>query len=81
MIFQLYRTSSETIKPITVGSSSEEPILAIFENISAYSQHEMKKGGYEEVTLCYTDTFCCEASYNISNTDNTRYPQQVSDDE
>ena len=33
----------------------------------------MGKGEYEEVTLCHGETFCCEASYNISNTDNTRY--------
>ena len=67
------------MKPTSIRSSSIDPILAIFENISAYSQHEMKKGGYEEVTLCHKDTFCCEASFNISNTDNTKYPQPVSD--
>ena len=48
----------------------------IFENITAYSKLEMKKGEYEEVSLCHrddnTDTFCCEARYNISNSNNAR---------
>ena len=48
----------------------------IFEDITAYSKLEMKKGEYEEVSLCHsddnTDTFCCEASYNISNSNNAR---------
>ena len=48
----------------------------IFEDITAYSKLEMKKGEYEEVSLCHsegnTDTFCCEARYNISNSNNAR---------
>ena len=72
---QLFRSTSAT-KPKQptppVRTSVDSPILAIFENISVYSQHELIKGSYEEVSLCHQDTFCCEASYNISDTDNTR---------
>ena len=48
----------------------------LFEDISAYTKLEMKKGEYEEVSLCHnndnTVTFCCEARYNISNSNNAR---------
>ena len=43
----------------------------LFEDISAYTKLEMKKGEYEEVSLCH-NTFCCEARYNISNSNNAR---------
>ena len=35
----------------------------------------MKKDEYEEVRLCHSDdtnTFCCEANYNISGSNNIR---------
>ena len=54
---------------------------ALFEDITAYTKLEMKKGEYEEVSLCHntdnTDTFCCEARYNISNSNNARYKQKT----
>ena len=50
---------------------------AIFEDITEYSKLEMKKGEYAEVSLCHsgdnTDTFCCEARYNIRNSNNARF--------
>ena len=49
---------------------------ALPEDLPAYTKLEMKKGEYEEVSLCHnsnnTGSFCCEARYNISNSNNAR---------
>ena len=50
---------------------------AIGEDMEKYTKLEMKKGEYQEVSLCHsehdnTDTFCCEARFNISNSNNAR---------
>merc|ERR1711892_314749 len=39
----------------------------LFEDISVYSQAVMSKGDSEMKTLCYNETFCCHARYNITN--------------
>ena len=50
---------------------------SLFEDITEYTKLEIKKKGeYEEVSLCHnnnnTGSFCCEARYNISNSNNAR---------
>ena len=59
------------------GVMNNNLLGALFEDITAYTKLEMKKGEYEEVSLCHnidkTDKFCCEARYNISNSNNARY--------
>ena len=40
----------------------------IYEDLSIYARVEMTKGHPEMTTLCYNKTFCCHASYNISDT-------------
>ena len=43
-----------------------------YEDISKFTKVEMKKGKSEILELCHNGTFCCQASYNISNTNNAR---------
>ena len=49
---------------------------AIVEDMEKYTKLEMKKGEYQEVSLCHSDdnmdTFCCEARFNISNSNSAR---------
>merc|ERR1712098_134899 len=40
----------------------------IYEDLSIYARVEMTKGHPDMTTLCYNETFCCHASYNISDT-------------
>ena len=43
-----------------------------YEDISKFTKVEMTKGKSEILELCHNSTFCCQASYNISNTNNAR---------
>ena len=39
----------------------------LFEDLSVYAQSVMSKGEPEMKSLCYNESFCCHASYNITN--------------
>ena len=62
--------SNQKVFPTVIEMSQ---VTGEFENISLYTKAVMTKGEYEILTLCHNETFCCEASYNISNNNNSRY--------
>ena len=55
---------------------NSHPYGAMEEDMEKYTKLEMKKGEYQEVSLCHSDDnmnkFCCEARFNISNSNNAR---------